>query len=450
MTLSYNSSIHTPLADEGKTVTEQLTTFVEMLAHLDLDAYMPLPKPHRQTFHKLKRLRTHAQSGNNSALIQELQDENQPDELVRVYAASIIVGSLINDEQLEILGGFLRSDKNTSVRIALAKKLKEIPLAEATSWLLQTILYDPDITVRVITAEAIRAISAKSWDVWQEKVTTALTLLERSGLYREHIDTASLVAAILPPYSLIQIPDDRLRLTDFLVGVATKYNNNPRMAGIIAALIIHNCNHNLQRVLSCINQFKANQQHSNDNLTLLQAEVNSLLTPTELHDNLKDSYQTPLQAMQRDVHNKWKLSIFSAQFGLVLRFVVSLILSIIGLILLGYGAFNLSNEATWPVSFLQIGLGLILLLIFLFYRGTIRDVQQTLVNISIANTVYATFTQQSLDISHRYTTLSLQNQLTSAEIQASHKLLAEAMKNAVYTLRGEKPPTLEDLLEEYS
>ncbi|MCL4267290.1 MAG: hypothetical protein KJ069_29200 [Anaerolineae bacterium] len=103
-------------------MTEQLTTFVEMMAHLDLDAYMPLPEPHRRTFRKLKNLRAQAAARDNQPLINELQPESQPNELIRVYAASMIVADRVDLIQLEVLGRCLQADKSTPVCIALAKK----------------------------------------------------------------------------------------------------------------------------------------------------------------------------------------------------------------------------------------------------------------------------------------------------------------------------------------
>lgn len=429
-------------------MTEQLATFVEMMAYLDLDAYMPLPEPHRQTFHKLKRLRAHAQAGDNQALILEMQNENQPDEIVRIFAASMIVAAKVNPEQLEILGRYLQADKNHALRITLAKKLRDVPLELSVSWLLQALINSKDAQFRVIAAESVQSIGTDSWERWQEKVETLLRFIEESDQYREHLDIATIVKAVLPPHRLILIPEDRYRLADYLIRKAPKYNNDPRLTGILAAFIIQCFDHNLHRVVQRVNRFTDITQENDNGFVLLRTEINSLLTPAELKSTLSAAYQAPLKVLQEDVRSKWKTSVFSAQIGLGLRLFVSFLASGIGLWLLYKGAGNLSDQATWPVSFLQIGLGLILLLIFLIHRGPVRDTRQTLVDIGVANTVYATFTQQSLDISHRYSALSLQNQLTATEMQTSNKLLSEAMKHAVRTLRSEKPFTLDELLEQ--
>jgi hypothetical protein len=433
-------------------VTEQLTTFVEMVAHLDLDAYTFLPEPHLQTFHKLKRLRVYANVGDNQALIQELKAQEQPDELVRVYAASMIVCDRVDVEQLKVLGQLLLADRNLSVRIALAKKFKDIPLdiKELASWLLRAVIYDRDIELRVIAAEAARNMNMASEEIWQEKVGILLKLVEESGYYREHLDIAALATAVVPPYLSVPTPNERFRLTDCLISLAVGHSYNPRMIGIIAAIIIQSCGHNIQSVLQRLKKFTTEHKDSEKELITLQTEINSLLTPAELQISLKETYQQPLQNMRKDVHSKWKIAVLSAQFGLVLRFGIVLSITIIGILLLGKGAYHLSDPTTWSVSFLQIGLGLVLTLIVLIFRGTLRDAQQTLVNVGVANMVYATFVQQSLDMSLRYATLSLQNQLTAMEMEASNKLLTEALQNSVQVLRSEKLPTLDEFIKQYT
>lgn len=430
-----------------------------MLVHLDLDAYRPLPEPYFSTISQLRELRRRAGAGDNEALIQAVQNESQPDELIRVYAAGMIVADRVNATQLERLGQLLLTDSNVSVQVALAKKLRHVPVSEAVplkeivSWLLQAIIHGRDAQLRIIAAESTRDIAGEvaedadrsANETWLVKVETLFNQLGVAEQFREHLDIAALVTAVTPTHA----PANWLLLADTLVAQAPRYSQDMRLTGILAALIIESCHHNLQTAVNRLDDYLNRHTEAAADLQLLRREINSFLTPPELRTTLTQSYEQPLKTIQADVRGKWAHSVLSAQVGLWLRLSVGLAVAVGGLWLLWQGAMGLADTKLWPQSFLQIALALVLLLISLVRRGPVRDVQQTLAEIGVANTVYAAFAQQSLHISHHHAALSLQNRLTMAELQESSQLLGNAMKEAVQTLRHErKPVTIDEFLKQ--
>lgn len=440
-------------------MTEQLTTFVDMLVHLDLDAYRPLPEPYFSTISQLRELRRRAGDGDNQALIQALQNLNQPDELIRVYAAGMIVANRVDTTQLEILGSLLLTDSNLSVQVALAKKLRDVPVSEAVSlkeivsWLLQAVIHGRHAQLRIIAAESARDIASdvardahpSASEVWLAKVNVLFNQLGVAAHFREQLDIAALVTAVTPPHTL----DDRRLLADTLIAQAPRYSQDMRLTGILAALIIESCHHNLQTAVNRLDHYLNAHPDAASDLQLLRREINSFLTPPELKIALAESYEQPLKKLQDELRGKWAHSILSAQVGLWLRLAANLAVSVVGLWLLWQGIAGLADTDLWPQSFLQIALALVLLLISLVRRGPARDVQQTLAEIGVANTVYAAFAQQSLHISHQHAALALQNRLTTADLKESSQLLGTAMKEAVQTLRHErKPVTIDEFLKQ--
>lgn len=433
-----------------------------MLVHLDLDAYRPLPEPYFSTISQLRELRRRAGAGDNDALIQAVQNESQPDELIRVYAAGMIVADRVNATLLERLGQLLLTDSNISVQVALAKKLRHVPVSEAVplkeivSWLLRAIIHGRDAQLRIIAAESARDIAGdtardaepSASEVWLAKVDVLFNWLGVAAHFREHLDIAALVTAVTPSHA----PEDRHLLADTLVARAPHYSQDMRLTGILAALIIESCHHNLQTAVNRLDNYLNTHPDAASDLHLLRREINSVLIAPELKKAWAESYQNPLEMVRDDVRGKWNASIRSAEVGLWFRLLVglfvSLVAALIGLRLLWQGIEGLSEPVGWP-PIVQIVLGLGLLTVSLVYRGPVRDLQQTLVEIGVANTVYAAFAQQSLHISHQHAALSLQNRLTTADLKESSQLLGNAMKEAVQTLRHErKPVTIDEFLKQ--
>ncbi|MCL4267289.1 MAG: hypothetical protein KJ069_29195 [Anaerolineae bacterium] len=338
------------------------------------------------------------------------------------------------------------------------KKIRDVPPSEAVplnrivSYLLQAVIHGRHAELRVIAAESVRDIVRDTdptpKDAWQEKVGTLFKQLEVATHFREHLDIAALVTAVTTPHTL----DDRRLLADTLVAQAPHYSQEPRLTGILAALIIESCGHNLQTAVNRLDDYLNTHPDAASDLQLLRREINSVLIAPELKKAWAESYQNPLETVRDDVRGKWNASIRSAQVGLWFRLLVglfvSLVAALIGLRLLWQGIEGLSEPVGWP-PIVQIVLGLALFTVSLVYRGPVRDLQQTLAEIGVANTVYAAFAQQSLHISHQHAALSLQNRLTTADLKESSQLLGTAMKEAVQTLRHErKPVTIDEFLQQ--
>jgi hypothetical protein len=240
---------------------------------------------------------------------------------------------------------------------------------------------------------------------------------------------------------------ERSQLAETCIAYAATGNGDGRLTSLLATLLLESCDHNPQTAVQRLQTYIEQHPTTAANLQALRTEITNRHIPPELKQVWTESYQLPLQTLQNEVRGKWMNSVMSAQVGLWLRLSAGLAVCVIGLWLLWHGGLGLADTAVWPQSFLQISLGLILLLISLVRRGPVRDIQQTLAEIGVANTVYATHAQQRLHVSYQHTALSLQNRLTTADLIEYSQLLGNAMKEAVQTLRHErKPMTLDEFL----
>ncbi|MBK8904528.1 MAG: HEAT repeat domain-containing protein [Anaerolineaceae bacterium] len=424
-------------------MVDELTSFIDMMAELDLDAYI-LPEPHGETVRALRRLRRYV--GDNEALIKEVQNLEQPD-TVRIFALGQIKAAEANDVQVAILGSYLFKDRSPSVRIAIAKLLQESSRSESIDLLLQALIASSDLHFRGIVAESIRN---NETETWEEKAKKLLLFLQGSGRFREYVDIVALVTAVTPPAAAIQPPGNRFFLTDKFIACAPEYADDPRMVGILAALIVESCGHNLKQAVQRIDRYISSHTDNKEKISPLRNEINSLLTPIEWHETLEKTYHAPMGELQKDVRMKWLSSVLNAQVGLYFRLVIGFLVSVSGVLLIIFGAYNLLDVDLWLQSLIQIGLGLFLLFLTLVHRDPLRDTQQTLAEIRVANTVYAAFSQQRIDISHQHSALTLQNRLTMADVKESSLILGQAMKDAVQTLRNDRNSTsLDDFLAQF-
>ena len=424
-------------------MVDELTSFIDMMAELDLDAYL-LPKPHGETVRALRRVRELAH--NIPELIEEICNLQQPD-TVRVFAVGQMISGEINEKQVEELGEFLLKDRSLSVQLAIAKLFQHSTQKKSVNLLIEVLVTSQDLHLRGISAESLRNNKAETWE---QKIVNLLSYLQISGRFREHLDIAALVTAVTPPAETTQSQVDRHDVADTILASCPIYLGDPRMVGILAALLIECCGHNLRRAMQHIDRYLSAHEDNRDKFSPLRYEINSLLTPVEWHETLNTTYHMPLEELQKDVRKKWLSSVFSAQVGLWVRLGISILVATGGIILLGMGVYNLSDNDLWPQSFIQIALALILLLISLVHQGPVRDTQQTLAEIGVASTVYATFSQQRINISNQHSALIMQNRLTTSDIKESSQLLGLAMREAVQTLRNEQHTiSLDDFLAQF-
>lgn len=427
-------------------MAEDFTTFIELLSLIDFDVYTPLPEPHKDTFLKLKQLRKHGYDGNNDILIQEIQNTDQPN-LIRVFAASVIHVETVSGAQLQLLGNQFLMERKAAVRTALAKKFELIPLDETIPYLIGALIDSNDPQFRVVVAQSIH--SARASMDWKQKVNVLMTAVSDPGYFPEYLDMGALVTAVSPPIDQRQLSQNRYLLADVLISEAVKQNSR-RLGEIIAALLVESCGCQPQLAFERINHYIANHQDARKSLNNLQASINAFIAPRDLQDVLAENYQQPLEELHQEISKKWRFSIFSAQASLWSKISVSILVSLGAIVLLGVGILKLFDQNQWPESFLSIAIGLVFLLITITYNGSIHESRKALVEIGTASTVYATFTQQRLNVSSQHAVLTLQNRLTTADLKEASQLLNQAMKEAIEMLRGEnKPVSLEDFLTQF-
>ncbi len=424
-------------------MVEQVTTFADMLALLDMSGYVPLPEPFGDTFDKIRTYRARGEAGDNEFLLAQIaplgQDRYQ--ELLRVYAAVSLKADQLHDEQLARLKDRLLRDESPSVQIAIVKKLQQVPRGEVAPILMEALVQSHDPQVQAALAYAIR--EAKAPLDWRAKVAHLLDALAETGLYRENLDMAVLITAVQP--TLAEIRVNRFVLTHELIGKAITYTAQRPMLGILAGLIIESAGRNLNRANQVVRAYQDEHHLPAIRFKHLLAEMNNILTSDEWATRLETTFQTPLKETEKQIHAMWQASIRSVLDGMILRRRLSAALFIVSFVTIVV-ALGLFISADTGLAALLTLLGLVLLITAVFYSGPVRDTKKTLMDIGVANAVYAAYVQRTLEISNGFTRLYLQGELNSKEIEKSNRLIGEAMKEAVNALRSEGSGTLEDLI----
>lgn len=418
---------------------EQISTLVELLDLLSLDHRIIL-REGDQPMRRIRQLQEIGLAGNNDDLIVAMSNV-EPSELHRVFAAISLRPELLDTPQINRLHEFLIDDKSSSLQTAIARQLRLAKSPIAIEKLFDAILRCPDPQLRSVIAFAIAENTSVSW---QKKCHLLQKLLKQKNYYREHLDFMALVTAIRPPTD--KLIKNRFLLTSFLIGEVIRLTEHvERLTGIFAGLVVASVGGNISRANQLIDEYQDNETLDSPSLTLLHKEINSWSPSFERKIYLDEAYTAPLRETQDEIRSIWKSSLNNLNSTMRSRRWLGTVGILSGLIIL---------LVSVPVIILGLSGGFILaligILIFssaILYGGPIRDVKQSVKELSAANVVYMAYTQRVLEISTSFKHLFLKNQLSQEGVVASNELIGKAMNDAIKALRAEGETTLDEFLK---
>lgn len=394
-----------------------------------------------QIFARLQSIRRADRDGDREALLYYLRrPENSEADVVQVVAAQAYTLRQDQDKNTVILlGQLVINEKNSDyLRMAVAQTLSVINHPDTILYLTQALIRAKNPQLRQYFAYALdQSIVA----TWQEKTTRLLREFDKKELYREHIDADTIIHALRPSDS--ELGQNRFVLSDYLIGEAINFDE--RMIGIVATLLVASAGHNISRAKQRIHHYEQLHDELPMRLNKLKEELNSLLAPTELQASLYESFQAPLEEVDKQVRQIWIKSIQNAQKRNEMHQFISLVLFVLS------GVFIVTTITTfiwYDVGFaaLNFFMALGLLGIAAVHSSSIKGTKQNLTDIGVANTVYMAYTQRSLQISHTYARLYLKSDFGYDDMQKTNNLLNKAMSETVKALRTDKPFTLDDFL----
>ena len=340
-----------------------------------------------------------------------------------------------NDPQaIPFLEKFLRENPDAALKGQAARLLGNIPHPEAVTVLTRALVEQQQGEVRLAAEAALRRHPD-----WQQKAVLLIEALRNSGQERATLDSVPIIRALRPPDS--EIGRNRHLLTDYLIEQAVAFGNDPRMNAIMAKLITDSADGIRNLAGERLNHYKQRTNTAEPLLQNLRFEIGgaTALAPvaTLLQEDLKTYFQNPIKELNEKTLAMWQDTIRLARLGFALRAGMSVILFIVGiyLTLSSYQSFlggTLQTEGFFGagVSFVG-GLGLMLATV---YSGPLKDIRKSVTDVGTANAAFIGYVHRVQQISHTFSFLYIQEQISPEQVESLGKLIEDAMGDTIRML----------------
>lgn len=423
-------------------MSTQFTTFIDLLALLDLDGFARMPDA-REDFFRLKSIREKASVDDVSELLPYLDYKSTHQELVRVFAIVSVRAEHDSPELVHKLTALIKPSKKVSknIRLAAIQALQRLPSPLALETLITRLISERD---PLIKEHLCYAINVHEGDKWEEKLKLTLSKIEGSSYYREHLDFRSLYQALRPPDE--EVTKQRYALSHYICQ-SGKYEDM-RMVGIIGGLILEECNYDqsavIQLTADLINTTSANKAF----LEQLANEMRFPMSGHEINSELETNFHQPLRTAHHDFRENWQSMQKTLFRNLTLRFYAMLVFSgfSAALLIISFGVLFVSQRWAEGLIGIVVALG-VLIMTFLFY-GSMENARQVHFDIGAANTAFLAFIQRSLELSNAFNFLYRHGKLDSQMLQDSENLIGKAMKSSVQEIRVKNRDSLQALLDD--
>jgi hypothetical protein len=422
-------------------MVEEIVIFADLLAAVSLDAFHLRREPESAIFERLRQLQILGNSGDNQALLQAILPFGQP-ELIRVFAASSLDEKAVTSEQIEKLAEWLMRDDSRPLQIAVARKLRRVPLGETLPPLSRALVLTRDPELRTILAYSIRDTQAVV--TWRERVVHLLAALKDSGLFREQLDMAIIITAMFPEDDNLPVSNRRDLLTEHLIEKVLTFQNDQQMIGILAGLVIECAGRSVSDANKIVEIYRKNHGLPKLRVKHLLAAMNNYLTLSEVETNLRESFQIPLNQNLTNIQDMWVKSSQEILDGLTYRRWLSSFIIVVGgaTILLGLVFLFVDRS----VALILFGLGLSLIGLAAVYAGPVRETSKRLAEIGVANAAFTAYVQRTLTIGSGVGRQYLEGRLSLDDIERANKLVGMALKDAVDAFREEGAGSIEELI----
>jgi hypothetical protein len=156
-----------------------------------------------------------------------------------------------------------------------------------------------------------------------------------------------------------------------------------------------------------------------------------------LKTNLEKYFQKPIHTLNSDTHHNWKKTIQYAQYGFMIRMIMSTVVFIVGILLLGLSSYEFflgdkTGDELFGVGISFVaGLGTMLTVV---YTGPLKQIRESVNDLGIASAAFIAYVHRVLEISHTFSYYYLNQKITFEEMEKSSELIDKAMKNTIKEL----------------
>lgn len=365
-------------------------------------------------------------------LCQALQrDDEVPGVLWNIISALRKIGT---PAAVPCLGQALIADASPLVRQQAAGALEQIADKSAIPFLAEAIVEDPMAEVRNAAISALTKLPD-----WQAKTDQVVEFLQSSRQERATINNIGIVRAIKPPDS--ELVRDRYLLTDYLVGRAVSFSSDPRMTAIMAKLIIDSTDGILSVAGERVNAHKQKYKVTEAVLQTLRVEIGgtTALNPIlgQLQEDLKTYFQEPIAVLNEETRTMWRTTIKQARVGFIMRAVMSGVVFALGAIMVSVSFWYFLAGRLALETFFGPGVafvGGVALMLNTIYRGPLNNIRKAVNDVGVASTAFIGYIHRVQQISHTFSFLYLQQQISAEELHKLGVLIEDAMDDTIRLL----------------
>ena len=351
-----------------------------------------------------------------------------------LFAIMVALEKLPSQPATPFLAKLLQEDPNPKLKRQAARLLGKQPSPEALAALMRALVGQREREVRQAAEEALHSV-----EDWPAKVALLVEVLQNSREERSTLDSVPLIRAVRPPAAVLN--DTPHLLTDALIERAIPFNQDLRMTAIMAKLIIDSAEGIRNLAGDRLNLYQKNTNTAEALLQNLRFEIGgtTALAPIAalLQQDLKLYFQDPIKALNDKTQTMWHDTIWLARVGFTLRAGMSVILFMVGIYLtvssyLYFVAGTLDTEGFFGAGASFVGgMGLMLATV---YRGPLKDIRQSVVDVGTANAAFIGYVHRVQQISHTFSFLYLQGLITPEKAQALGNLIEDAMADTIRLL----------------
>lgn len=418
----------------------QLTTFIDLLAVLTIDD--PSTTAVKEDLLRLKSIREVSVGANTAELVGYLASEHN--ELIRAFTLACIMPVHSTPELEKRLAEILLAKgmvETEAIRLNVVKALGRLTSSNALDTLIDALIFERNPFVRAQLSYSINIHHAANW---RSKLKLVLSKAERARLFRENLDFNAILQAVKPAEH--EQSNKRFAISDFLLETANSVE--PRMIGIIAGILLEECNQNQKFALQLIRQAKEKSSEKNDFLEKIEKEVTFSMSGNQKDPKLETRFHQPLKVAHEDLRENWKLTHDKLFQNLKIRSFLLVGFSLFSSVVLGISLALVFISGRITDALIGMVVALIILIATFIFSGSLEKTKQAHIDIGAANTALLAFVQRSLELSNGFNYLYNEGLLDVKSVQESENLIGKAMKLSVHEIRSRKQDSLMDLLED--
>lgn len=270
---------------------------------------------------------------------------------------------------------------------------------------------------------------------WRDRMAQLLEYLAGSKRDRNSINIGEILGIVMPA-----TPEEVSLFREYLI--KKSIGSDPRLVGILAALLVTSVAGDQYLAGAKITQYQEASDLPDTEFRVIRLQVGGVVALDEMvRRDLREQFQNPIKVLNDLTKDHWETTIKYAQQGFKVRMIMSEIVFGSGVCLLVVSALwiifgGLTPERLLgPGVTLAAGLGAMLAII---YTGPLKDIKQSVTDLSVASAVFIGYVHRVLEISHTFSFAYLEKKMTYAEMERSSNLIRVAMQDMVDMLPFER------------